>query len=143
MLNSFGDAPKIVAKLQPGSIFGEMSLLENKPRNASAVAMEDNTFVLEMKKEDFLKVLSADSEIAYNLLRTLSARTEKCLEDMKRVKIAYVAEYRRNKLYCQIQNLTREQFQTIIEQDSDHALRLLTFLSHSLAEMDIKLVDRH
>ena len=31
MLKSFADKPKIVATLSEGTIFGEMSLLENKP----------------------------------------------------------------------------------------------------------------
>lgn len=50
ILGSFRDASQKVAQLQPGVIFGEMSLLENKKRNASVQAAVDNTMVLEIEK---------------------------------------------------------------------------------------------
>jgi len=41
-----------------------MSLLENKPRNASVVARKDDTLVLEIEKENFLSVLNTDKDVA-------------------------------------------------------------------------------
>lgn len=140
-LSSFRDKPKTVATLEQGVIFGEMSLLENKPRNASVVAATDQIMVLEIEKSNFLKILKSDKEIAYNLLRTLLGRMEKELDNMYRAKLAYVVEFRKNSLYQQIQSLSCEQFAAIIEKDSEYALKLLKFLSHSLAEINQKFVS--
>ena len=138
LLRSFHDQPKTVATLDPGAIFGEMSLLENKPRNASVMAQSENVMVLEIAKQNFLQILKSDKNIAYNLLCTLQSRMDKELDDMYRGQIAYVAEIRRDTLYNQIKKLSCEQFAAIIEKDADHAMRLLKFLSHSLAEINKK-----
>ena len=136
MLRSFQDKPKIVATLSEGTIFGEMSLLENKPRNASVIAATEQILVLEIEKTNFLQILKSEKEIAYNLLKTLLERMESEMERMYRANIAYVTEFRRNKLYQQIHGLSCEQFGTIIEKDTDNALKMLKFLSHSLAEIN-------
>ena len=136
LLKSFYDKPKVVAHLKQGTIFGEMSLLENKPRNASVIATTDMIKVLEIEKSNFLAILKTDKQIAYNLFQTLLGRMEKEMDSMYRANIAYVSEFRRNKLYRQMQGIGSEQFAIIIEKDSDYALQLLKFLSHSLAEIN-------
>lgn len=52
--------PKTVATLGPGEFFGEAALLENAPRNATVVAVEDVVFYT-LKKADFLTALNACS----------------------------------------------------------------------------------
>ena len=136
MLKSFADKPKIVATLSEGTIFGELSLLENKPRNASVVAATDGIMVLEIEKSNFLSILKTEKEIAFNLLKTLLGRMENEMDRMYRTNIAYVTEFRRNKLYQQIKGLSCEQFGMVIEKDSDNALKMLKFLSHSLSEIN-------
>ena len=42
----------LLAVLKPGDIFGEMSLLENKPRSASAISFEDSV-LLAVNRENF------------------------------------------------------------------------------------------
>lgn len=140
-LGSFKDEPKTVAVLVPGAVFGEMSLLENKPRNASVVTATNTLLVLEIEKSNFLQILKSDKEIAYNLLKTLLGRMEKEMDEIYRVKLAYVAEIRRNPLFQQIKDLSCEQFAAIIDQDSEHALRLLKFVSHTLAEINQKNIN--
>ena len=39
LINSFSDNPQSVGLVEEGSFFGEMSLLESKPRSASVVAV--------------------------------------------------------------------------------------------------------
>ena len=56
-------SPEYIARLRPGVIFGEMSLLENKPRNASAIAATDDVVALELTKDNFLSVLDYTSYI--------------------------------------------------------------------------------
>ena len=123
-------------------IFGEMSLLEDKPRVASIVVNSEQAIVLTIDKENFINILRADSEIAFHLLRTLVSRTEKCLEDLKGISIPFIASFRRDKMYTQIQNLSLEQFQTIIKEDSEYALKLLKFLSHALTVADEEIANR-
>ena len=62
-----------LAELGPGDFFGEMSLLDDFPRSASAVALEDTECAL-ISKWDFEKELKSHPEIALALLRVLSQR---------------------------------------------------------------------
>ena len=55
--------PTELAQLGEGDFFGEMALIEDKPRMASAETLSDcEIFVL--KKEDFAKLLQSSPEIA-------------------------------------------------------------------------------
>ena len=56
-----------------GDIFGEMSLLDEEPRFASAKAVKD-TKVLELSKPDFLTMLDQYPLIAYQIMKVLSSR---------------------------------------------------------------------
>lgn len=142
ILGSFLDKSRKVAQLEPGVIFGEMSLLENKARNASVQAAVDDTLVLEIEKSNFLEILKADSEIAWNLMRTLFDRMEKMMNEMKVDRFAAVAGYRKNALYLQLKGLTQEQFTSLIRQDSQSVFKLLKFLSTSLAEMNEEIMKQ-
>lgn len=141
-LKGFQNEQRVVANLKPGVIFGEMSLLENKPRNASVVVSTEKAVVLTIDKENFISILKADSEMAFHLLRTLVTRTENCLDELKGINIPFIVSFRRDKMYTQIQNLSLEQFQVIIKEDSEYALKLLKFLSHALAIADEKIAKR-
>ena len=52
-INSFSDQAQNLGTLQEGSFFGEMSLLEGKPRSATIVALSDEVIVLEIAEENF------------------------------------------------------------------------------------------
>ena len=139
ILHSFEDIQKEAALLSPGVIFGEMSLLENKPRNASVVAECDETLVLEIDKSNFLNIIKADTDVAFNLLRTLLGRVERSMVAVDCNKLAYLEKIRKDKRYLQIQKLTKEQFQEIVGKDSEYAQQLLKFLSHTLADINTKI----
>ncbi|MBT5016683.1 cyclic nucleotide-binding domain-containing protein [Candidatus Peregrinibacteria bacterium] len=64
------DQKKVLAILDPGSIFGEGSLLSEKPRAASTIAIDDSE-VLVLKKTDFEKLLVEKPEAASALLLAL------------------------------------------------------------------------
>ena len=133
---SFEDQCHKVAELQPGAIFGEMSLLENKERNASVHATVDDTLVLEIEKSNFLEILRIENEVAWNLMSMLLARMEKMMNELQHGNYASVAGYRKNTCYLRLKKLTKEQFEKIARQDSEQMMTLLKFLSSSLAEMD-------
>lgn len=59
--------------LQPHEIFGEMAILDNSPRSASAIAYDD-VAVLEFNKENFEQLMNGNPEISLVLLRTFIKR---------------------------------------------------------------------
>lgn len=59
--------------LQPGEIFGEMAILDNSPRSASAIAYDDVT-ALEFNKENFEILMKGNPAIAMRLLKTFVRR---------------------------------------------------------------------
>lgn len=67
------DNEVLLAVLNPGDIFGEMSLLENKPRSASAVAF-GNVSTLAINKQNFEAMVQAQPQLAVKLITILSER---------------------------------------------------------------------
>jgi CRP/FNR family transcriptional regulator/CRP/FNR family cyclic AMP-dependent transcriptional regulator len=66
--------------LSPYQTLGEMSLIDDYPRSASAVALGD-LHVLSINKRDFRKVLETNPRIAMGLLRQMSRRLRELTED--------------------------------------------------------------
>lgn len=64
---------KTFAYLTEGDFFGEMALLEELPRTASASAVETSRLMLIYKK-DFQRLLARDGKLALYLLKTVCAR---------------------------------------------------------------------
>ena len=67
------DNEVLLAVLNPGDIFGEMALLENKPRSASAIAYEDCT-VLAVNRDNFQQMVKSQPQLIARLTTTLSER---------------------------------------------------------------------
>ena len=63
----------ILSVLGAGSFFGEMALVDDEPRSAHVIAMEDTT-LLQLRREDFRARLKLAPELAISLLRELSRR---------------------------------------------------------------------
>lgn len=63
----------LLAVLNPGDIFGEMALLENKPRSASAVSFGE-VQVLAINKTNFETMVQAQPQLATKLIVLLSER---------------------------------------------------------------------
>ncbi|MCB1744347.1 MAG: cyclic nucleotide-binding domain-containing protein [Gammaproteobacteria bacterium] len=59
--------------LQRGDMFGELALLDNKPRSASAIA-EADTELVSLDRESFSRQISEKPDIAMGLLRLLAGR---------------------------------------------------------------------
>jgi CRP-like cAMP-binding protein len=79
---SGGKKRKTFAYLQPGDFFGEMGLLEGKPRSASADAVSF-TKLLVIENAAFQKLLLGDPNLTLFLLRTVSARLRKANEEIE------------------------------------------------------------
>ncbi len=68
-----GAIEKTLDVLNPGELFGEMAILENAPRSASAIALDAVT-LLEFTKQNFELILEGNPEIALRLMKLFSKR---------------------------------------------------------------------
>ncbi len=68
-----GDIEKIIDILHPGEIFGEMAILEEAPRSASALAIE-TVEALEFNKKNFEILLRGNPHISSTILQTFIKR---------------------------------------------------------------------
>ena len=80
--DSAGKKRKTYAYLAEGEFFGEMALVEDLPRTASAQAVEP-TRLLVIRKADFQRLLARDSRLALYLLKTLCARLRRANADLE------------------------------------------------------------
>ena len=62
-----------IASIGPGDYFGELSLLDDKPRSASVVCDTDMTLLVLMQRH-FQKILRASPSMAHKLLKTMGTR---------------------------------------------------------------------
>lgn len=63
----------ILATLADGDFFGEMSLIDDKPRSAHVIAMETSNLLV-LRRDDFQRCLEDNPRIALGLLRALTKR---------------------------------------------------------------------
>lgn len=63
----------ILSILKEGDCFGEMALIDDEPRSAHVIAMEDSDLLV-LRREDFHQRLKDTPSMALGLLRTLSRR---------------------------------------------------------------------
>ena len=63
----------ILAVLGPGDFFGELALIDDQPRSAHVIAMEDARLLV-LRREDFQRALEAYPRIALGMLRALARR---------------------------------------------------------------------
>lgn len=85
---------RILAKLKDGSFFGDLALLDESPRSASAIAIEDCD-IIGFFRPDFLDLLSRKPKLGIKVLFALSKtigerlrRTDEMLMNTKEKKVA-------------------------------------------------------
>lgn len=64
---------RVFSRLGPGEMFGEMAVIENLPRSASALAVRD-AVVSFIPREEMLGLLKRSPGLAFNLLQEISRR---------------------------------------------------------------------
>jgi CRP-like cAMP-binding protein len=62
-----------IATLRPQDCFGEMSILDNEPRSASATALTD-CLLLKVDQDHFHDILFQNADVALAIIRTLTRR---------------------------------------------------------------------
>jgi CRP-like cAMP-binding protein len=73
ILKIVDDMQKTLDILEPGEIFGEMAILEEAPRSATALAL-DKVVALEFNRENFEVLMQGNPQIALKLLKLFSKR---------------------------------------------------------------------
>jgi CRP-like cAMP-binding protein len=73
LLKLIGDIEKTIDILYPSEIFGEMAILEDFPRSATAIALEE-VKVLEFNHKNFEILMSGNPQIALMLLKLFAKR---------------------------------------------------------------------
>jgi CRP-like cAMP-binding protein len=69
----------ILSVLGEGSFFGEMAVIDDEPRSAHVIAMEDSSLLV-LRREDFYARLRSSPEVAISLLREISRRLRRADE---------------------------------------------------------------
>lgn len=67
------DVEKVLAVLGPGEFFGEMAIISNKPRNASARVQEDARLLV-IDPKTFEGMIRGNAEIAVRMIKKLAER---------------------------------------------------------------------
>ena len=73
LIKDTGEFDRTLDILQPTEMFGEMAILEDFPRSATAIAMDEVT-VIELNAQNFEPLILGNPPIALKLLRIFSTR---------------------------------------------------------------------
>ncbi len=69
----------ILGVLEPGAHFGELALIDDRPRSAHVIAMEDAQLLI-LRREDFRRRVENNPSVAWALLKELSRRLRRADE---------------------------------------------------------------
>ena len=72
-LGAFGDSPKVLATLVKGDVFGEMSLIDDRPHMASAMAMNKLTVAV-LFREDFKQRINDMDAVMRGIITIMTNR---------------------------------------------------------------------
>jgi len=67
------EARRVFSQLGPGEIFGEMAVIEDRPRSATAVALKQ-TEIYFVPRNEMLSLLQRSPALAFNMLQEISHR---------------------------------------------------------------------
>jgi len=81
-----GEAEKTLAILPAGEFFGEMAILNNEPRTATAEVVEDSKLLL-IDPQTFEAMLKGNSEIAIRMIKKLAQRLKQADEQIENLMI--------------------------------------------------------
>ncbi len=87
---SEGGREVILSLLGPGAVFGELALLDGKPRSANVVATDDTSLVM-LRRSDFQQLVYKTPQIAMALLAELARRlrrTDRQIEGLALLDVA-------------------------------------------------------
>src|SRR6266581_1511077 len=80
IVKHFGTTPHTLATSGAGELFGDMALVEDRPRSADVVAVEQG-ILLVLHPEHFRQIVLQDPAISFEIFRVLSARIRRFDEE--------------------------------------------------------------
>jgi CRP-like cAMP-binding protein len=80
-----------LATMGPGETLGEMSIVDDKPRSATAIALEP-TVVSEIHQDDLYESLQTDPKLAITLLKSLFERLREANARLYRIRAEQMGE---------------------------------------------------
>jgi CRP/FNR family cyclic AMP-dependent transcriptional regulator len=83
-----GDQEAVLAYLGQGEFFGEMAILNNKPRSATAVILEDSKLLV-IDPKTFETMIKNNAEVAFRMIKKLADRIE---ETDKKIEILMIKD---------------------------------------------------
>ena len=87
----------VLDDLGPGSYFGEVSLLDDEPRTASAITLEHSE-VLSISKSDFVSCVNKNPEIAFAVIRVTTRRLRRAIDTVRSLALQNVYQRLTSKL---------------------------------------------
>ena len=81
-----GDVEKTLAVLPAGEFFGEMAILNNEPRTATATVEEDSQLLV-IDPKTFEAMIKGNSEISLRMIKKLSQRLKQANEQIENLMI--------------------------------------------------------
>lgn len=81
----------VLGHLGPGDIFGEMALVDRKPRSATVRAM-GRARILTLDKRTFLRGVHEDPSLAFRILQKMSERVRRLTEEVAHLREAKTRE---------------------------------------------------
>jgi signal transduction histidine kinase len=124
------DAPIMLTCRGAGEFVGEMALLEDLPRSASVVALEE-VHLIKMTRDDFQRLLSDSTKLDIGMLRKLSSRLREADD------LITTTTHARRTLHTQVNELAAENqelldLQRLREQTTDLVVHDLRNPLHSI-----------
>lgn len=82
-----GEVEKILTTLGPGEFFGEMSILNNRPRSATATCAEDAQLLV-VDAKTFEAMIRSSAEVAIRMIKKLADRLQEADEQIENLLLA-------------------------------------------------------
>jgi len=82
-------APKLVTAIGPGKVIGEMSMIDNSPRSATAIAATDSTLVV-LSKKSMDRLFKDKPHVGLKLLRKIAHSMSQRLRQTTGVLVDYL-----------------------------------------------------
>jgi signal transduction histidine kinase len=125
------DAPIVLTCRGAGEFVGEMAILEDLPRSASVVALEE-VQLIKMTRDDFQRLLSDSTKLDIGMLRKLSSRLREADD------LITTTTHARRTLHTQVSELAAENqelldLQRLREQTTDLVVHDLRNPLHSIS----------
>lgn len=64
---------QVLSRVPPGEVFGEMAIIDNQPRSASAIA-EVDTILCVIPRDDMVAMLTGSPQLSFSMMREITQR---------------------------------------------------------------------